>query len=102
MLSATLANHLGLIEAIEGVVRHKLPVLNCSKCTSWWLILLYSLINGQPIIASVAVSFLFAYIAVWLELLFGIIDTLYNKVYENTFTATTKTTNTEDTKTEVS
>ena len=97
VLSATLANHLGLIDAIEKVIRHKIPVVNCSKCLSFWSVLIYSLIIGQPVIESVAVSFLCAYAALWLELGFGCIDTLYNKIYENTFTSTTERTDAEDT-----
>ena len=85
VLSATLANHLGLVEAVEGVLRHKIPVLNCSKCASFWVVLLCSLLSGQGPIASVAVAFLCAYSAVWLELLFGYIDTLYNKLYESIY-----------------
>ncbi|MCR5588014.1 MAG: hypothetical protein K6F72_00175 [Bacteroidales bacterium] len=85
MLSATLANHLGLVEAVEGVLRHKIPVLNCSKCASFWVVLLCSLLSGQGPIVSVAVSFLCAWAAVWLELLCGYIDTLYNKLYESIY-----------------
>jgi hypothetical protein len=89
VLSATLANHLGLVEAVEGVLRHKIPILNCSKCLSFWVVLLCSILSGLPLIASVAVSFLCAYCAVWLELLYGYIDTLYNKLYENIYTKET-------------
>lgn len=85
MLSATLANHLGLVEAVEGIIRHKIPILNCSKCASFWSVLIYSLCIGQPLIASVAVSFLCAYTAVWLELLCGVIDVIYNDVYETLY-----------------
>lgn len=86
VVSATLANHLGLIEAIEGVIRHRLPVLNCSKCLSFWMCLVCSICAGEPVLLSVAVSFLAAYAALWLELLCGYIDTLYNKIYEGIYT----------------
>ena len=89
VLSATLANHLGLVEAVEGVIRHKIPILNCSKCASFWVVLLCSLLSCQPLIASVAVSFVSAYAAVWLVLLYGYIDTLYNRWYENIYTEET-------------
>mgnify|MGYP007012480300 CR=1 FL=1 len=89
MLSCTLANHLGLVEAIEGVIRHKIPILNCSKCASWWSVMIYSLFTGHAVIASVAVSFLCAYTAVWLELLCGIIDVIYNEIYEDIYTEKT-------------
>ena len=89
VLSATLANHLGLIEAVEGVIHHRLPILNCSKCASFWSVLVYSLLVGSEPIASVAVSFVSAYAAVWLVLLYGYIDTLYNRWYENIYTEET-------------
>jgi hypothetical protein len=85
VLSCTLANHMGLVEAIEGVIKHKIPILNCSKCASWWSVLIYSLFVGRAVIASVAVSFICAYIAVWLELLFGFIDVIHNEIYESIY-----------------
>ena len=89
MLSCTLANHLGLVEAIEGVIGHRIPILNCSKCASFWSVLLYSLFARRAMIASVAVSFICAYTAVWVELLCGYIDTLYNRCYEDIYTKKT-------------
>lgn len=89
MLSATLANHLGLVEAVEGVIGHRIPVLNCSKCASFWVVLICSLLSGQGPIASVAVSFFCAYAAVWAELLFGYVDTLYNRLYESIYSKET-------------
>ena len=86
VLSATLVNHLGLIEAIEGVAKMEIPIVNCPKCLSFWSVLIYSLLVGMPPIASVAVSFMCAYAALWLVLLYGYIDTLYNKCYENIYT----------------
>jgi hypothetical protein len=90
VLSCTLANHLGLVEAIEGVIGHRIPILNCSKCASWWSVLFYSLFVGRAVIASVAVSFLCAYASLWVELLCGYIDTLYNKCYEDIYTENTE------------
>lgn len=82
-LSATLANHMGLVEAAERVIRHRLPVLNCSKCLTFWSVLAYTIATGTPAVASVAISFLAAYAATWLELLLYYMNTLYNKGYEN-------------------
>ena len=86
VLSAVLANHLGLIEAIEKVIRHKIPILNCAKCLSFWCVLVYCLATYHNAIASVAISFICAYLAVWLELLCGVIDTIYDRVYESIYT----------------
>lgn len=85
---STAVNHLGLIQAIERVVHHKLPILNCPKCLSFWGALACGL-SGDGITAALpsalprllAISILCSYIAIWLELIMYAIDTLYNKIY---------------------
>ena len=88
VFSCTAANHLGLVEAIEEIIGKKLPIVNCCKCFSFWFVLVYSIIIGQNIITGLAISFLCAYLAVWLELIMGIVDTLYSRVYDKVFTFT--------------
>lgn len=90
VLSCTLANHLGLVDAIERETWSRIPIVNCPKCFSFWSVLLYSLFVGRAVIASVAVSFLCAYAALWIELLCGYIDTKYNRCYENLYTENTE------------
>jgi len=75
------ANHLGLISAIEGVIKHQLPIMNCPKCLTCWSVLAYMVTTAHDIITSLAVSFLASYIAIWLELLEGFVDTLYIMLY---------------------
>ena len=89
-MAAVLVNHMGLIEAIEGVIKHKLPIINCSRCLTFWATLAVLIafewttaIRHMPVI--VATSFLAAYAAQWIELLFGIIDKQYDKIYEKTY-----------------
>ena len=96
-LAAVLANHMGLIEAIEGVIKHKLPIINCSRCITFWATLAVliasewtSAIRHLP--AIVATSFLAAYTATWLELLFGIIDKQYERIYKKTYPEAAKET----------
>ena len=100
MASATFANHMGLVAAVEKVIQHEIPIVNCPKCLTFWLTLCYALFCGIPVITSVAISFISAYMAVWFNLLLGVIDTIYNEIYESAFT--TQTADTEDTETEVS
>jgi ABC-type sulfate transport system permease component len=57
------------------------------------------LFNGYSAINSIATSFLCAWAATWFELLLGVIDHYYMKIYENFYT---KTTDTEDTKEKMS
>lgn len=99
VFSATAANHLGLVAAAESVVRHRLPVLNCPKCAVFWLVLAYGFgceiyftatHHFEYILEILAAAFLSAWSAIWLDLLMGIIDQLYIKVYD-TFYPTTDT-----------
>ena len=85
----TAVNHLGLISAIERVIKHSLPVINCPKCLTYWSVLLYGITTvpcdfsqGLTILPLLlAISLLCSYLAIWLELIMYAIDTLYNKIY---------------------
>ena len=80
------ANHLGLVKATEETLERELPVINCCKCLAFWSSLFYMLFTTRDIITSLAVSFLCAYIAIWLELFEGFIDTLFGRLYEKIYT----------------
>ncbi len=101
VLSAVLANHLELIEAVEKVIRHEIPIVNCSKCLTFWSVLAYMLLTGHAVIACIATSFLCAWVATWIELLLGIIDHFYLRIYENFYSETTNAEDTEETVSEV-
>lgn len=97
--SCVAANHLGLVAAAEGVVRHRLPVVNCPKCAAFWCVLAYGMtVSNIPSftlrssLAAVAAAFLAAWAAVWLDLFMGITDKLYIKLYDTLY-PTTDTTN---------
>ena len=100
VFSATAANHLGLVAAAESVARHRLPVLNCPKCAAFWSVIVYgiaeanfSLFTFHFSLTVLAAAFLSAWSAIWLDLLMGIIDQLYIKLYDKIYPAT----NTPDT-----
>ena len=101
VFSATAANHLGLVAAAESVIRHRLPVLNCPKCAAFWSVIVYgvavanfSLFTLHSSLQILAVAFLSAWSAVWLDLFMGIIDQLYIKLYD-TFYPTADTPDTD-------
>ena len=101
VFSATAANHLGLVAAAESVVRHRLPVLNCPKCAAFWSVIVYgvavansSLFTLHSSLQILAAAFLSAWSAIWLDLLMGIIDQLYIKLYDKIY-PTTDTTDTD-------
>ena len=88
MLICVLANHMGLISAIERQTATRLPIIRCCKCSTFWFAIIYLFVTGHNAIVSLALSFSAAYFAVWLELLFGIIDrqydNLFNRFFKNT------------------
>ena len=84
----TAVNHLGLIKAIERVIRHRLPVVNCPRCLTFWSMIACgvaeensSLFTLHSSLRLLAISLLCSYLAIWLELLMYAIDTLYNRIY---------------------
>lgn len=105
VFSATAANHLGLVAAAEGVIRYRLPVLNCPKCATFWLVLAYGFgceiyftathhfVDANDMVACLfehilelfAAAFLSAWSAIWLDLVMGIIDQLYIKIYDTIY-----------------
>ena len=90
-------NHLGLVKAIEDFVHLKLKVVNCVKCFSFWSVLSYSVYSSHDVITSLAVSILSSYVAIWVELFEGFIDSLYMKGYEKVYTDTGNDTTATDT-----
>lgn len=99
VFACTAANHLGLIQAVQSVTRLRtLPVISCPKCLTFWSVLAYLIGSGTGVITSLAVSFLSAWSAVWLDLLMGFIDQLYLNIYEQIYpTADTADADTADT-----
>ena len=80
-------NHLGLIGKLEEIMG-ELPILNCPKCSTMWLVLVYTLFASHEVVTSLAISFLCSYSAIWIELFEGYIDTLYNRLYDKIYSAT--------------
>ena len=88
VFACTAANHIGPIPDIEAFLRRKLPVVGCIKCLTFWSVLVYGLVCCGTVSAAIeaaprqlAISFLSAWSAIWLDLFMGIIDKLYLKIY---------------------
>ena len=88
VFACTAANHLGLIQAVETVIRRRLLIVSCVKCLTFWSVFVYgiavansSLFTLHYSLTVLAISFLCAWSAIWLDLFMGIIDKLYLKIY---------------------
>ena len=89
MFAFTAANHLGLVSKLESIIGHPIPIVNCPKCSTFWSTLIYMLIASRDIIGGIAMSFFFAYLAIWVELAMGVADCIYMDIYEKIISRTT-------------
>ena len=80
-ISVVLFVQMGLSEAIQDAIEVRFRILSCPKCASFWLVLGWSVIHGNPLIECVAVSFICSYSAMWLALVYDALAVLYNKAY---------------------
>ena len=82
------ANHLGLIKAVEDVIGWRMPIVGCVKCMTFWATLVWCCVTNatEGAVQVLAISFLASYMALWLELFEGYVDTLYVKIYEKIYT----------------
>ena len=88
LFSCVAANHLGLISAFEKTTGYELVIINCSRCFTYWSVLIYSLFFTNSILLSFATSFMAAGLATWIELLMGYTDNLFNKLYDKIYPTT--------------
>lgn len=93
----TAVNHLGLVADVESVIKREIPVVNCVRCLTFWAVLGYGLgceifftttDHFEHILEMLAISFLSAWAAIWLDLCMGAIDKLYSKIYDTLYSAT--------------
>lgn len=82
IISVVLFQNMGLREAIEDVIHYKFRIFSCTRCSIFWIMIIYLLLQGLPIITVVSLSFISSYVGVWSELLFGILTYIYNVIYK--------------------
>lgn len=89
--SAVAVNHLGLVAAIERTLKHRLPIVNCPKCLTFWTVAGYGTLSGlrdpEDILTVCAAALLAAWAAAWCELAMGYTDRLYLRCYEQIYPA---------------
>jgi len=88
MFAFTCANHLGMVSKIEDIFGISLQIINCPKCSTFWSTLIYMIVSTKDVIGAVAMSFFFAYLAIWTELAMCVIDYFYKRIYEKVISDT--------------
>lgn len=79
MIVAVLVQHLGLSEAIAKVVS---KILKCPRCLSFWTVLFALLVLGCDIVIAVGLSVLMAYLSIWIGLPLGMLNDLYERLWQ--------------------
>lgn len=79
MVAATLAQHLGLLEAVAKVVE---KVAGCSMCSTFWACMAVSVYMGEDLALSFLFAIVAAYLSAWLGLLLILLQRLYNESWE--------------------
>lgn len=79
MVVATVAVHLGLPQAIAGVMT---KICKCHKCLSFWLTLIALSLIGCPMSIVALLSVLMALLSYWIGLLLTWFNKIYDKLWE--------------------
>lgn len=79
MVSAIIAIHLGLVEAVMKVV---IKVAKCHKCLTFWSSLCVLLFTNCNIVLALLLSLLGAYLSNWFVLLFIELTKEYDKLWQ--------------------
>lgn len=82
VVACTMVNHLGLVQAIEDVIRHNIPIVDCPKCFTFWSTLVFCMVSGVGLPPCLAISVIASMTSIWLDLMLTVSDYYYIKVYE--------------------
>lgn len=87
LLCCVLFVHMGMGDAVSKVVRRGLSLFQCVKCTTFWVILAYTVFftAADPVLCT-ALAFICSYIALWLDLLLSKFAVWYEKWYKGVVT----------------
>ena len=79
MATATLANHLGLTEAVSDIAG---KIAKCPKCCSFWASLLVLCLSGCNLFVAVGLSLFVSYLSFWFGLILIVLQKVYNMLWK--------------------
>lgn len=79
MIAATLAQHLGLLEAIATIVK---KVCSCGMCSTFWSCMVVLLYAGEDIVVAASLSIGAAYLSNWFQLLLMWMQDKYDELWQ--------------------
>lgn len=86
-LACTLFVNMGLSDAIQEFLGIKFKILSCVKCFTFWSVLVYLTFRGARLYQVVSASFVFSYLALWLDLGLSALNKIYNESYQQILSA---------------
>lgn len=78
MMCATLAQHLGLAQAIAEVIS---KIADCPRCCSFWSSFLILVLIGCNIFIALGLSLIMAYLSHWFGLMLFVLNRLYDTIW---------------------
>lgn len=79
MIGATLAQHLGLTEAIGRILQ---KIARCPKCCSFWLVLVLLVNKGVQLATAAFIALAMAYLSYWVGIGLYKLNRLYEKIWQ--------------------
>ena len=78
---------MGLSDAIQETLGVEDKVLSCPKCLVFWLSLAHLILCGCRLLTAVGASFIFSYVALWLDLGLSALNKKHNEISDKIFSA---------------
>lgn len=80
LVTCVLYIHLGMGDTLGRIFHSEAYVFKCVKCVTWQATLAYTIFcSDLNVLACLAISFISAYIALWLDLMLSKLASLYEK-----------------------
>ena len=79
MMAATIAVHMGLPQAISGVIA---KICECHKCMSFWITLAFLYLLGCNVLYAILLSLLMAYLSNWFAIVLILANKFYNRIWQ--------------------
>jgi hypothetical protein len=76
---ATVGVHLGLFEAVTGVIGR---MARCEKCCSFWFCLMVAWYTGENIVSAFFYAIVAAYLSHWIGLLLILLNKIYERLWQ--------------------
>ena len=86
-IACVLFVNMGLSDALQDFFGLHIAVLSCVKCLTFWCILVYLICVGARFYQVVSVSFIYSYLALWLDIGLSALNKIYNEQYKQILSA---------------